>query len=73
MAAMRAKMRLDQVNRTEYAETLKFSAVCGDKPEDNSFSKATPSASLEMQITNKDLWGKFAPGQKFYVDFTAAE
>lgn len=68
-------MKIESVTKTEYSEELKLSAVySGDKnSEDNTFSEATPSAVLTMQITNKELHGKFAPGQKFYVDFTPAQ
>lgn len=71
---MRAKLKLVSISKTEYAEDLVFDAVySGDKnSEDNTFSAATPSASLKMSITNKALWGTFAPGQKFYVDFNPA-
>ena len=50
-----------------------MSAVCGKTPEDNSFSQATPSASLTMQVNNPAVRGAFKPGQKFYVDFTPAD
>lgn len=72
---MRAKMRIESVTKTEYHEELKLHAVYGNSTnkEDNTYSEATPSASLTMSITNKALWGKFIPGQKFYVDFTQAE
>lgn len=72
---MRAKLQIESVTKTTYGETLKFHAVyTGDKNrEDNTFAAATPSANLEMQISNKELHGKFAPGQKFYLDFTPAD
>lgn len=68
-------MRVESVTRHEHSEVLKLGAVYGGttNAEDNTFSAATPSASLEMHITNKALWGQFAPGQKFYLDFTPAE
>lgn len=72
---MRAKLQIESVTKTAYAEHLKFHAVYGGdtNSEDNTFSKATPSASLEMQITNEALYGQFKPGQKFYLDFTPAD
>jgi hypothetical protein len=77
---MRAKMKVLSVTTTEApGETIKFSAVCksGSYPadgtdEDNSFAKWTPSATLEMYISNPALLGKIKPGQKFYLDFTEA-
>lgn len=38
--------------------------------EDNTFSKFTPSAVLDMQVANPELVGTFAVGDTFYVDFT---
>jgi hypothetical protein len=71
---MRGKFKIDEVTRTDYAEKLKFSAgYGGDKnSEDNTYSAATPTGSIELSITNKALWGKFNPGEKYYIDFTRA-
>lgn len=82
MPVMRAKMQVTKVEK--YGEpvtsvSLALSAVT-TKPfdtdgnsEDNTFSKWTPTASLGMSITNPALFDTFEVGQKFYVDFTAAE
>lgn len=70
---MRAKLRIQSVQATEYSEQLKFAAQYSNTPEDNSFSEATPTADATLQITNKALWGKFKPGQAFYVDFIPVE
>lgn len=71
---MRAKLVIETVTLTTYGEKLKLNAVYGGSTnkEDNTFSEATPSATLEMHISNKELFGKFKPGEKFYVDFTPA-
>lgn len=79
---MRAKMQVQEVTtETEYegCESVKLSAVCSSAPygangenEDNTFARYTPFATLEIQIKNPDLIGKFKPGQKFYLDFTEA-
>lgn len=42
-------------------------------PEDQKFSKATPSGSLEMLVDNPQLHGFFVPGQAYYLDVTAAD
>ena len=76
---MRAKLQVASVNRTTGCEQLKFHAVCPpsfDKDglhEDSTFSKYSPSATLEISITNPALHGQFNPGDKFYVDFTPAD
>ena len=75
--SMRAKLVIESVTQYEGTETLKFNAIgrSGSYPddgfdEDNTFAKFTPSAKLEMCITNKALHGKFVAGEKYYVDFT---
>ena len=54
---------------------MKLSAVYADKTnaEDNTYAKATPSASVEMQVDNEAAHGAFVPGKKYYVDFTPTE
>lgn len=60
-------------------ETLTMHAVCKNQydetglDEDNTFAKWSPGATLAINIANPALWGKFKPGDKFYVDFTPAE
>lgn len=78
--SMRAKFIVESITQYENQETLKMRAVGpnGTYPkdgsdEDNSHAKSSPSASLEISITNPDLHGKFEAGQKFFCDFTPAE
>ncbi len=80
MSNMRAKMKLQSVTKTEFGEKLQFSAVAknGFYPEDgsdddNTYAKFTPSADLTIQVSNPALFGKFLPGEKYYVDFSKAE
>lgn len=73
-AKMRAKLRIHSVTQHEGgSETLELGAVASGTPEDNTYSKYTPSANLKMSITNPALAGQFKPGQTFYVDFTPAD
>jgi hypothetical protein len=77
---MRAKMRVSNVN-TDIAgqETIGFFAVTTSPfdsegaNEDNSYARWTPSAKLEMTITNPALLGQIKPDQVYYLDFTQAE
>lgn len=76
---MRAKLQIESVTTRQGNESIKFHAVCksggytGDgSDEDNTFARFSPSANLEIAITNPDLLGKFKPGEKYYVDFTPA-
>lgn len=76
---MRAKMKVQAVTPAYgESEILKAYPVCSKldqdgNSEDNTFSKFTPSGSLELVINNPDLRGKIQPGQEFYVDFTLVE
>lgn len=72
---IRAKMNLQMVQTVEGGETWKFHAVYGGSTnaEDNTYASATPSGSIELQVTNKALQGLLKPGQKYYVDFTPIE
>ena len=73
-AKMRAKMTIESVTRHECGtENLRLRAVTNGNPEDNTFAKATPGASLDMLVSNPELVGKFDPGETFYVDFTPAD
>lgn len=80
---MCAKMRVRSVSRTVgddgkvASEAVEFSAVAKNESyppdgldENNTFAKFTPNAHLAITIANPALFGKLAPGQVFYVDFT---
>lgn len=71
MATMRGKFQVESINKTEHSEQLKLRAVYGGgtNAEDNTYSAATPTGTIEMTVTNKALWGKLNPGDRFYVDF----
>ena len=87
MSDMRAKMQVSSVfphrnpeTAETSSETLHFHGVAKSNgypvdgsDEDNTFAKWTPSINLQMHVTNPALFGKFEPGQKFYVDFTSAD
>ena len=76
---MRAKMIIETVTKGNGYEVLKMRAVAkneypeGGSDENNTFALFTPSASLEMHISNPALHGKFLPNEEYYVDFTLAE
>ena len=72
---MRAKMRLiaEKVwadSAATGAKVYSFSAQYSNSPEDNSYSKYTPSASFEMTIDNPAVQAKLKLGATYYVDFT---
>lgn len=78
-ASMRAKMMIESVlqYKGQKSETLKLRAVAkkGSYPsdgsdEDNTYATFSPSATMDISITNPALVGKFNPGEFYYVDFT---
>lgn len=70
---MRAKLTISEVTQRIGGDSVKFTADYSGSKEDNSFSAATPTANLEMFISNPALIGTFKPGQRFYVDFTPVD
>ena len=73
MPKARAKMRVTEVKVTAYAETVKLTCEYDeDNPEDLALSEATPCGEMNVQISNRNLWGKFRPGKFVYVDFSDA-
>lgn len=85
MSTMRAKMQVGfvQVHRNAEGETtqetLTMHAVAASKypedgsDEDNTYAKWSPGAHLQINIANPALFGKFAVGEKYYVDFSPAQ
>lgn len=80
MTVMRAKMRINSIEKYETSEALNLLAVSKDEgypenglDENNTFAKFTPSANLSIHITNPDLVGKFKAGESYYLDFTKAD
>lgn len=84
---MRAKMIVTEVVRTGFQngtefqqqDRVKMVAVAKSTAypadghdEDNTFAKFSPQGELSLTIVNPELVGKIQPGQKFYLDFTAA-
>lgn len=68
---IRAKMTCQEVTKTAYgAEKVRMTAVYGGSTnaEDNTFAKATPSGTLELQIDNPEAQGVVTPGSSFYVE-----
>ena len=80
MPVMRAKMQVQSVENFTTTETVKMACVAKSSAypadgldEDNTFAVFSPSGSLSISIANPALLGKIKAGQKFYLDFTAAE
>ena len=85
MTTMRAKLQVGFVQEMFYGpdksksqEVLTMHAVAASKyptdgsDEDNTYARFSPGANLSINIANPALFGKFAVGEKYYVDFTKA-
>lgn len=72
MPKFRAKLTVVSIGSLPGCDVVKFAPDYSASPEDQSFSAATPGASLEMSISNPALLGKLVVGQTYYLDFTLA-
>lgn len=80
MTKMRAKMWVNRIELLGSVEILHMAAVAkgGTYPadgsdEDNTFAKFSPQGTLSLTVANPALHGKFAVGEKYYLDFTPAD
>lgn len=76
MADVRGKFRVTKITRNCWNPTaalVELEAVYSGSPEDNTYSEATPSAKIEMNITNSAAIDKLQLGKSYYVDFTAVD
>jgi len=72
--SVRAKFKVQEQTRYEFAGKVKLMAIYDTStPENERFTKATPSGTLEMQIDNPAALDQFTPGAVFYLDFTPAD
>jgi hypothetical protein len=75
VTTVRAKFQCTAETQTVYvseAKTYKFNAVYDlDIPEDQRYSKYTPSATLEMTVDNPNAG--FALGKFYYLDFVPVD
>jgi hypothetical protein len=74
---VKAKFKVDSVTKHQWGgETAKlfpvYEGATANTEEDKHFSDATPSGSIELTITNKDVHGHFVPGESHYVTFEKA-
>jgi len=71
----RAKFKIrnveDYPNEVDPAKAVTMSAVTDGCEENKSFSKWTPSGSLDMYITNEAIFSELIVGKEFYLDFTS--
>lgn len=72
--SIRAKFRCNSITIAEGTKNASLSAVAGGSDENKSFSKYTPSANLQINISNETPASDFFEvGKEYYLDFTPAE
>lgn len=73
---VRCKMRVEEVllSIDQHGQTTQerviLRPVSGGTPENEMWSKWTPSAKIEIAISNPDAMGKLRSTHEFYVDFS---
>lgn len=50
-------------------QTVRFFPVYAETGENKAFWDATPSGEIRMTINNRNAFGEFKRGRKYYVDF----
>lgn len=70
---IKAKMKCTNVTKHDSGEVVSFEAVVSGSEENKSFSAATPSASLTMNVSNPVARGAFEVGKEYYLDFAPVE
>lgn len=73
--SVRAKFTVQEHRTTQWGATTVVLRPQYDTsiPEDQRYSKATPTGEMSMQIDNPPALAQFELGKTFYVDFTQAE
>lgn len=71
---VKAKFVVDSVTKHKWGgEATKlvpvYEGATQNTAEDKHFSEATPSGSIELTVTNKDVHGHFVPGEVHYITF----
>lgn len=51
-------------------KTARLSAVTGGSDENKSFSRSTPSANLEITVSNPEVVNFLQPGKNYYIKFS---
>jgi len=51
-------------------EEIAMQAVYADQGVNKTWSKWTPTITYNFTVSNPDVFGKFLPGQFYYVDLT---
>lgn len=72
-SAVVAKMRCIESKQDMYATTIRLQPVYAEDGPNKSWSKATPSGEVTMQITNPPAATFFRVGKSYLVNFAETE
>lgn len=67
-----AKFNCDEVKQLPRHEEVKMSVVTGATEENKSFSRATPTGSLQINIDEPKALGFFKAGKQYLLTFEEA-
>ena len=60
-----ARMVCESVTLLHQLEKITMRAITNGHPEDNNYSKWTPSGTFEIMVSNEAIFGKFKPGKVY--------
>jgi hypothetical protein len=64
--------RFNQWSQQPEKETVVVKLTAANGPQNQTWSKYTPTGSIELQITNPAAFEQFKLGQAYFVDFVEA-
>lgn len=62
--------RFNQWSGTPGQESVNVKLTAANGPQNQTWSKYTPSGDITLQITNPQAFNQFKLGQAYFVDFT---
>ncbi len=70
---VKAKMLCTVADKNEAGHiAVRFMAVTGESPEDNTYAQATPAGDMYLYVNNENVIEFFKAGEKFFVTITKA-
>lgn len=64
------------IEEGKFGQEIEMTAICdndsSNHPENESFSKYTPSGTLKFQVSNTAVIGVFRPGDYYYINLIKA-
>lgn len=64
--------RFNQWNQQAGKDNVTVKLTAANGPQNQTWSKYTPSGGIELQITNPEAFEQFKLGQAYFVDFYEA-